>query len=380
MPENAAETKTSEMGTDGARNVSRRSPRVRFQIPIFIYSEGEGNQPIYAEAHTFEVSAHGGLLVTTRAAKIGESILLIQPKSEEKMVCQVRFTQQVEQGMHHVGVEFTTPSPRFWGIGFPADDRNPDEHKLPQAAVQATSIALAAGPRKAPSRTSTERRAEKATGQSAQHDAKGIGREKIDKFGRDRWRVLAWAGSALAIVLALRIFWTTRSPNTSNAASEAAGTSVVEGVASEDARLIPNLGSFRLAAERDFDPLAVSWLRGLGQQPSGDIVGRYSGSSQSHAYVLIGTDHQRRVVIVAGGQIRCDAEYRTIAIAALVPEELLRSISWDDASPIESEGDGLLVVRSVSDPGSGVVLLLSGDQVVPRVLVDFHQVPIRQAP
>jgi hypothetical protein len=363
VPRNRATPKMSQANAENAA-VGRRGPRVRLETAVLIYySWGEDSQAFYDEAKTIEVSAYGGLIETTRAVEMGQSVLLIDPTGGQSMVCQIRSVVEPQPNVYHVGLEFTTPSPKFWGIAFSADDWDPAEQKLPPTPepAKAASPAASAGQLQPQSDRVAATAAPQSQGKSSQPASRG-------------WGILIWAGAGLAIVLAFVIFWTGRSSTTPSAAPDA-GSSVVEGMAPEDARIIPNLGNFRLAAERDFDPLAVSWLRGLGQQPSGDIVGQYSGSGQSHAYVLIGNDHQRRVVIVAGGQVRCDAEYRTVAIAALVPKEFLPRISWDDTSPIESEGDGLLVVRSASDPGSGVVLLLSGDQVVPRVPVDFHQIP-----
>jgi hypothetical protein len=156
------------------------------------------------------------------------------------------------------------------------------------------------------------------------------------------------------------------------------GSPALQDVPAEDARLIPKLGDYRLATAKDFDAGATMWLQLFGQQPAGIISGAYSGAVLSNAYILVGKNNTRRVVIVADGQVRCDATYRSIALAARVPKDVLQKITWADTSDVETEGDGLLIVAAPDNPASGGVLLLGADQVVPRVPVDFHLVYLSQ--
>lgn len=104
----------------------------------------------------------------------------------------------------------------------------------------------------------------------------------------------------------------------------------------EDARRIPSIERTRLVTAEDFDPDGVSWLRDSGQQVRGKIPGFYSGSKESNAYILVGEANERRVVLLAGGQLQYNAEYPRIAIAACVPTELVRKIKWADPSVPES--------------------------------------------
>jgi len=150
------------------------------------------------------------------------------------------------------------------------------------------------------------------------------------------------------------------------------------GVAPEDASRIPRIERTRLATVEDFDADAVSWLRDSGQQVSGKISGFYSGSKTSNAYILVGKANERRVVIFADGELRYNAEYPVIAIAACVPMELVHKINWAEASPPESDGDGLLIVRAADAPASGVMLFLRGSQVVSANPVDYREIQFGQ--
>jgi hypothetical protein len=88
--------------------------------------------------------------------------------------------------------------------------------------------------------------------------------------------------------------------------------------------------------------------------------GRVFPTGSSHASVLMGRDSSWRVLIVANGQVRCDARYRALAIVVRTPGNLIQKIDWSDRTLAESEGDALLVVRAANNPAPGVVLFLQG--------------------
>jgi hypothetical protein len=143
--------------------------------------------------------------------------------------------------------------------------------------------------------------------------------------------------------------------------------------------LISDSDNFRLATTADFDPDAISWLHGSSPEASGEIPGAYSGADKSDAYVLIGKNGMRRVLIMANGQVRCDAQYRTIALAVRVPRISMEKIDWS-RPPGESDGDGLLIVPTADQLGSSVVLFLNGQQVVSGTPIDYRQVLLHRTP
>ena len=83
-------------------------------------------------------------------------------------------------------------------------------------------------------------------------------------------------------------------------------------------------------------------------------------------------------MILANGELRYNAEYPAIAIAACVPMELVHQVKWADATPPESDGDGLLIVRAANAPASGVMLFLRGSQVVSANPVDYREIKFGQ--
>jgi hypothetical protein len=192
------------------------------------------------------------------------------------------------------------------------------------------------------------------------------------------WRVLSWPVLLLVALVALFTLWIVA--RRSSAGPATTGNSASPGVAPEDVRMIPGIERLRLATAEDFDPGAISWLRGLGQQVSGKIVGVYSGARNSSAYIFVDKNNARRAVIMAYGEASYNAEYPVIAVALRIPKELIQKISWADPSPPESDGDGLLIVRAADAPASGVVLFLRGTRVVSGNPSDYRQIPLGQAP
>ena len=170
-------------------------------------------------------------------------------------------------------------------------------------------------------------------------------------------RVFTWLIAAGAALLVLITFWAA-APNRQSAVTAVSWVPISQTLGLEDATLIPDSDSFRLATTADFDPDAISWLHTSGRQVSGEIPGAYSGVDKSDAYVLIGKNDMRRVLIIVNGKVRCDAQYKTVALAVRVPRNSIEKIDWS-RTPGEPDGDGLFIVSNASSPGSGIVLFLS---------------------
>jgi hypothetical protein len=350
----------------------RRSQRVRFEMPIDVYVYRENEEPKFEACQTLSVNAHGGLLALTTPVAFGEKVRLVNPRTRKEIEGRVsRFGMQYPSGMNQVGVEFLTPLPTFWDIASPPADWDPAW--VPPAQRMRAPPPL---PPEPVSPMEEWNAGSRPKGRPRLNARKG--RRESLKAGKTKpsgWRALKWPMFALAASAALLTLWTAarRSTDDGTAALQNAAS---PGVAPEDALVIPGIERFRLARVEDFDPEAVSWLQGFGRQVSGKIPGAYSGSGESIAYVLIGKENVRRVVILVNGQKRYDAEYPVIAVAARIPKELIQKISWADPSPPVSDGDGLLIVRAADAPASSVVLFLRGTRVVSANPADYRQIPL----
>jgi len=347
----------------------RRSQRVRIEMPLDVYVYGEDEEPIFGKGKTVDVSAHGALLALSMPVDIGQTLRLVHPQTKQEIECHVlRFVKRDPEGGGQVGVEFAGMSQHFWGIASPPEDWDPDW--VPNALPQRPPPIVPSEPLPLDGVAETEGARQRLQGSLR---ASAATAKQILKDGR----VLSWPIVMVAVSLGLYILWIATHP-AGDAGSAANEDSQSFRVAPQDASIIPRIDRYRPATPVDFDSDAVAWLRGSGQQASGKIPGFYSNSKKSNAYILVGKANERRVVILAGGELRYNAEYPVIAIAACVPMELVHKINWADPSAPESDGDGLLIVRAADAPASGVMLFLRGSRVVSASPVDYREIPFGQ--
>lgn len=110
----------------------RRCLRVHIDIPVRIYGHGSNQKPFLEETRTLDVSASGALITLTMSIDRDQKLILTHSKTQEEVECRVAHVGSTEMGRTEVGIEFISPSPRFWHIAFPPDNWNPAERKRPQ--------------------------------------------------------------------------------------------------------------------------------------------------------------------------------------------------------------------------------------------------------
>lgn len=109
---------------------TRRTQRVHIVIPIIV-SGGAGIAAFRHTTKTETVSAHGCLLrLDTPVARLQE-LSLFNPATRLDVRGTVVFVEEITSLTKDVGIEFTAPSPLFWGISFPPEDWDPSHRKLP---------------------------------------------------------------------------------------------------------------------------------------------------------------------------------------------------------------------------------------------------------
>lgn len=94
----------------------RRAQRVLLKIPVLVHVVGK-EKPLEASTHT--VSASGGMLVLKEGLAEGIKVVVENPKTAIKVEAKVVRAAQLSHEGSLVPVEFTSPSPNFWGIFFP---------------------------------------------------------------------------------------------------------------------------------------------------------------------------------------------------------------------------------------------------------------------
>jgi hypothetical protein len=203
----------------------------------------------------------------------------------------------------------------------------------------------------------------------------GSDRVKLEAFKRDRHiaaRVAMVVGAAVALA---SVFAAMRVPNREPVTG--VNQTLAAGILPADGDLIPNVKDWRAATAEDLDPVAVRWLRDNGRKPESRIAGDFSGKGTGRdvAYLLVGPEGMRRVVVLAGNENRYDTKFPYIGIAARVPRRIVDSIKWVGGKPPEGvQGDGILLVRKPDDPASAVVLFLSGRGIVSASPANYQDI------
>ncbi len=94
----------------------RRAQRVMLRIRVVVQVTGKANT---LEGHTHTVSASGAMLVLPEGLAEGTVVSIENPKALTKVEARVVRPPQMSHEGSLVPIEFTSPSPNFWGIFFP---------------------------------------------------------------------------------------------------------------------------------------------------------------------------------------------------------------------------------------------------------------------
>ena len=94
----------------------RRSRRKPFDIAVYVYGHGAGDEPFHEEAHTLNVSANGALLLLSVPVREGQTLLLTNELTEREQACQVVFLGTHYTRTVETGVAFVRTDPEFWRL------------------------------------------------------------------------------------------------------------------------------------------------------------------------------------------------------------------------------------------------------------------------
>lgn len=112
-----------------SKSIRARTTRVHFAIPVFIYGTAENGAPFKEITQTVAVNANGCLIELVERVAKDQPLLLTNMKSNEEMACSVVTVGNPINGKTPIGVRFSQPSPRFWGLAFPPEDWDPADRK-----------------------------------------------------------------------------------------------------------------------------------------------------------------------------------------------------------------------------------------------------------
>jgi hypothetical protein len=92
----------------------RRSRRLAFDIPVYVYGHGPGKEPFHEEAHTLNVNANGALLLLSVPVRKGQKLLLTNQLTQQEQDCRVVFLGTKRSRTVETGVAFPATNPDFW--------------------------------------------------------------------------------------------------------------------------------------------------------------------------------------------------------------------------------------------------------------------------
>ena len=103
-------------------NQIRRSQRLSYGQQVVVCGETPRRKPFRVDAITVAFNAHGALLILYEKVKLGQKLLLMNPTTWDDQEARVVYSTSARGGAQHVGIEFISPSPLFWGVDSPPDD------------------------------------------------------------------------------------------------------------------------------------------------------------------------------------------------------------------------------------------------------------------
>jgi len=99
--------------------MQRRSKRLRLVVPVEVLAF-EGETQLFREfAQVQSVSAHGGLVVISAPVSVGQTLRIINRRTQEHQDCRIVNVETTDDNKFAAGVEFIRPAGNFWQISFP---------------------------------------------------------------------------------------------------------------------------------------------------------------------------------------------------------------------------------------------------------------------
>ena len=94
----------------------RRSRRWAFDISVYVYGHGPGEEPFHEEAHTLHVNANGALLLLSVPVRKGQKLLLTNTLTQKEQDCRIVFLGTRRSRTVEAGVAFPLTNPGFWQL------------------------------------------------------------------------------------------------------------------------------------------------------------------------------------------------------------------------------------------------------------------------
>lgn len=101
------------------QTAERRSERLLIDLPLVVRNGLEEKQAFREETFTVTISAHGGLMMLGAPVKVGQKIVVMNPKNWDEREVKIAYLGRPHAGLSQVAFEFSRPAPEFWGLDAP---------------------------------------------------------------------------------------------------------------------------------------------------------------------------------------------------------------------------------------------------------------------
>jgi hypothetical protein len=98
----------------------RRSSRAFLRVRLVAVGKNRRGKHFRQVCESVVASEHGGLLSIAQEVEMGADLTVTNISTQEDVECRVVFLGDESPKGWRVGIEFLTPTPRFWGIEFSA--------------------------------------------------------------------------------------------------------------------------------------------------------------------------------------------------------------------------------------------------------------------
>jgi hypothetical protein len=82
------------------------------------HGRGHNGKKFRETCETVVVNDHGGLLLLKHEVDNGEMLVITNPETQEEQECRIVYLGDPADKGQRVGLEFLTPSQRFWAVEF----------------------------------------------------------------------------------------------------------------------------------------------------------------------------------------------------------------------------------------------------------------------
>ena len=93
----------------------RSSIRISLHVPVMVYGWSKGEASFHEETTTLLVNASGGLVTLASKVGLGDTVFVVNARTQREQECRVAYTGEDFGGKIRVGVAFKHQDPNFWG-------------------------------------------------------------------------------------------------------------------------------------------------------------------------------------------------------------------------------------------------------------------------